>query len=238
MTPITLALESSGPSASVALDNGAAVRVVSLPAGQRGLSGLFPLIQELLRDAGASVHDVGLVCFSRGPGSFTGLRTAATIARMLQFAVGCRVVGVPTLEVIACNALAGAREGDLIAPVLDARGGRFFAAAYRVVGAADLHEVCAPRLFREAELRAALPRDCRLLGDAAPALADPAAAPPAPDVPWQPSAEWVLRRGLLRAAAGQVCRAEEIAPDYLRPPECEEVFDARKAAAQQRRAGC
>jgi hypothetical protein len=46
----------------------------------------------------------------------------------------------------------------------------------------------------------------------------------------------VLVVGRHLAAAGRFCTPEEIVPAYLRPPECEEVYEQRRAEARQRRA--
>lgn len=230
----TLALETSGdaPSIALAIDN--EIRVVGLDAGQRGLTGLFPLIAKLLRDAGVRLADISLLCYARGPGSFTGLRTAATIARTLHWSSGCRVVSVSTLEVIAHAAISRVALGGCLAPVLDARGGRVFAAAYQAGGVEGLEERITPSLFEVATLISSLPENCTLCGSGAgliTAFAHSASLERQP----APTAGSVLERGRVHAAAGRFCRPEQIVPEYLRPPECEEVFEARRAAAIKRR---
>src|SRR5262249_34159952 len=59
---------------------------------------ILPTIESTLAWAGLRMQDLAVLAFSQGPGSFTGLRVAATIARMAQAVAGCRVVAVPTLE--------------------------------------------------------------------------------------------------------------------------------------------
>ena len=67
-----------------------------------------------------------------GPGTFTGLRIAVSTASGLAMSTGVRVVGVSTLEAMA-RTLSG---GDAsVVPVLDARRGEVFTAAYDAAGA-------------------------------------------------------------------------------------------------------
>ena len=261
---------------------------------------LLPAIQQMLAAAGIKPADIQVVAFSQGPGSFTGLRIAATVARMWQAATGCQVVGVPTLEAIARNALApgSGREAGVVPPapsasptriavLVDARRNLVFGAVFEHAAheneaaqhaenrraADELRHVVPAGLFPADSFIADLPRPCALLGDAmpkyeallaglslpappapgvpptpgvptsaAPATAAPATTVPAtglailPEATWFPDAREVLAIGLRRAAAGQFCRPEEILPLYLRPPECEEVYEAKRAAAKARRA--
>ncbi len=231
---VTLALETSGAAPSVALAVGEDVRSVELGGNPRGLTGLFPLLAEIINGSGHSMRDVTLFCYSRGPGSFTGLRTAATIARTLQWSAGCRVIAVSTLEVIATAAAPQLADGECLAPILDARGGRVFAAVYNAKCANGIDELVAPGLFDPAALEKQLPSACALVGGGAtllPASArrvlDPQLAVPSPIS--------VLERGRMLAKAERFTSPEQIVPEYLRPPECEEVYEARRAAAIERR---
>jgi hypothetical protein len=52
---------------------------------------------------------------------------------------------------------------------------------------------------------------------------------------WWPRAGEVLAIGRGLAAAGEFCAPEAILPAYLRPPECEEVYERRRAEAKARR---
>src|SRR5687768_12135976 len=100
-----LALETSGLSGEVALLEGE--RVIAeqwLDPGQRTARSLAPGMKQILQTAGWQPRDVQLVAVTIGPGSFTGLRVGVTAAKTLAYAVGCEVMGVDTLEVIAAQA--------------------------------------------------------------------------------------------------------------------------------------
>jgi tRNA threonylcarbamoyladenosine biosynthesis protein TsaB len=126
---LVLALETSGAvgSAAVRLPDGTILERV-FPEGTTHGTGLFPACQAVLAEAGRTIGQVEVVGVSLGPGSFTGLRVGVAAAKGLVFALGCDLVGVSTLDVLAHNAPAAA-EGRIV-PVLDARRGHVHAALY------------------------------------------------------------------------------------------------------------
>ncbi len=67
-----------------------------------------------------------LMAVGNGPGSYTGLRVAASTALGLARAWGGQVYGVPTLESIACT------HDGIVAVSLDARNNNVYSAMYRV----------------------------------------------------------------------------------------------------------
>lgn len=253
---VFLGIELSSPRGSVALAQeqrpGNVLRR-TLAADRRHTAELLPAIRDLLHEAGLAPADVAVVCFSKGPGSFTGLRVGATVAALWQSATGARVVAVPTLDVIARNALrwptpraaeqepgpAGQEPGRYIAVVTDARQGRVFGAVYewrRDEG--SLQPVIPAALHEAAAWLPALPRPGVALGDAVAKYETElraAGLTPLPPEYALPDAAELLVLGRRLAAAGVFCGPGEVVPDYLRPPECEEVYERRRAAARARR---
>ncbi len=136
--PLILAVETSGRMGSVALAAGPQLLgQQEFSAPMRHSAELFPAIYRLLKDSGKEANEIEQVYVSIGPGSFTGLRIAATLAKTMHLANGARIVTVDTLDVIAANITAydygqqsGMPDVERIAVVLDAKRGQFFAAAY------------------------------------------------------------------------------------------------------------
>ncbi|MBP7222406.1 MAG: tRNA (adenosine(37)-N6)-threonylcarbamoyltransferase complex dimerization subunit type 1 TsaB [Sedimentibacter sp.] len=89
---------------------------------------LMPLIEELMEDLGLKLKDIDFLAVSEGPGSYTGLRIGAALAKSLAFAGNLRIIGVPTMKSLAANIY---DEDKLIVPVMDAKAGRIYTGIYR-----------------------------------------------------------------------------------------------------------
>ncbi len=65
---------------------------------------LIPAIQDLLAQAGLRLAELDAIAFGRGPGAFTGLRTACAVAQGLAFGARARIGGAP-LPLLALDSL-------------------------------------------------------------------------------------------------------------------------------------
>ena len=115
-----LAFDTSTEQLSVALHDGQRMHGVNGPGGAQASAALLPAIESLLAQAGLTVAQLDLIAFGQGPGSFTGLRTACSVAQGLAHGAGRPVVPVPTLLAIGAQAHQALGE-PLIAAALDAR---------------------------------------------------------------------------------------------------------------------
>lgn len=102
---VRLALDASTYAATVAVlvsgEERAALEVAM--RGERE-ERLLPAVDAALREAGVRVADVGDIVCGGGPGSFTPLRIAASIAKGLASALGVPLLAVPSLALVAANA--------------------------------------------------------------------------------------------------------------------------------------
>ena len=124
-----LALDTSTDTMAVALAGPAGVQCHEGEGGARASATLLPRVREMLRAQGLRAAQLQAVAFARGPGAFTGLRTACAVAQGLAVGAGCPVVPVDSLMLVAEDAAAwGATPGDRVAVVMDARMGEVYAA--------------------------------------------------------------------------------------------------------------
>ena len=142
---LILAIETSSRKGSVAIaldGKMLAEKVFSAPL--RHSAEIFPAIRNLLEKFCLKPGQIEHIYISGGPGSFTGLRIATTIAKIMQLAQSVKIVTVDTLDVVAANVINLIPEKNLsasinkqpvisaerVAVVLDAKRGQFFIAGY------------------------------------------------------------------------------------------------------------
>ena len=104
-----LAFDTSTDRLSIAVTDGVRVWQHSGVGGAQASSTLIPAILSLLAEAGLQLGELDAIAFGRGPGSFTGLRTACAVAQGLAFGArggaGMPVLPVDTLMAVAEEAL-------------------------------------------------------------------------------------------------------------------------------------
>ncbi len=228
-----LALETSGRFGSAAVGTETGVLAARcLDDAMSHATALMPAVQELLSTAGWPADTLTDVFVSIGPGSFTGLRIGVSIARTLAWSVGARIVAVPTMEVLARNALRAETPPEHIAPIVDAKQAKVFTAAYRLEHReyVCLRDAC---LAEPGAFLAGLPRPLAVLGEGVPrhrAAVEAAGATVLPEDLWPGRAEEVLAVGLRMARARQFTAARDLVPRYVRRPEMEERWEKRHAA--------
>jgi len=88
---------------------------------------LLPLLENALKQYGASIKDVELFAVSAGPGSFTGVRIGASTVKGLAFVENKPCVAVSALEAMAKNV----SSRGYVCPVMDARRDQFYTALFK-----------------------------------------------------------------------------------------------------------
>ena len=126
-----LAIDSSAVSCSVAVSEDE--RLLASAFVNNGLTHsqtLMPMVAEVLRQAGLTVHDIDLFAVTNGPGSFTGVRIGVAALKGLAFADKKPCLGISTLEAIAANC----DEADaIVIACMDARRAQVYTASFESV---------------------------------------------------------------------------------------------------------
>ncbi len=162
---ITLAIDASTYVGTVAVWRDREL-VAAGEAAMRGREreSLMPAVVDALVRAGARVGDVGLVICGAGPGSFTSLRIAASIAKGIATGTGAPLHAVSSLGLIV--AADNVAAGSWLA-TLDALRGESYVALYEKGEDGRVREAAPPRIVPTSALDAlAEEHGARLVGPA------------------------------------------------------------------------
>lgn len=122
-----LAIETATERCSVALLHRGALIERSELAPRRHAELVLPMAAELLAEAGLARSALDGIAVGRGPGAFTGVRLAVSMAQGLALGLDLPVVPVSTLAALAMQALPA--DGIILA-LLDARMGEVYAGRF------------------------------------------------------------------------------------------------------------
>lgn len=116
-----LLIDTSSQTALLALTENGEVTHSHVLEGAKTLSSkLFPTLESLLKQGGLKVQDLNFIGVGIGPGSYMGIRTAASIAKTLSFGTN-----VPLVEFFSPFAFLPDREGTFTI-VGDGKLGKLF----------------------------------------------------------------------------------------------------------------
>ncbi|MDY6321413.1 MAG: tRNA (adenosine(37)-N6)-threonylcarbamoyltransferase complex dimerization subunit type 1 TsaB [Succinivibrio sp.] len=129
-----LAVETSTENCSAAVLCGNEVFSINEEAPQKHAELILPMCDKVLAQAGLEKQDLDGIVYGRGPGSFTGVRIAASTAQGLALALKLKCAGVVSLEALGMQALYGTDERYAVTAI-DARMGEVYVAVYDKTGA-------------------------------------------------------------------------------------------------------
>jgi tRNA threonylcarbamoyladenosine biosynthesis protein TsaB len=143
------------------------------------LIGVF--VKELLEESGLKPKNLDAVSLSIGPGSYTGLRIGTSFAKGLCYATEIPLITIPTLKIIAQNAIEkhNIDNDALLCPMIDARRMEVYAAVFspcdpeQSKGAYTQITETAPAIIDEKSFAEYLEQGpCLFIGDGAGKCAD------------------------------------------------------------------
>jgi len=233
--PLILAVETSSRAGSVAVAVGQRILAETTFSGpMRHSAEIFPAISGLMERFSLKPRQIEQIHISIGPGSFTGLRIATTLAKTMRLANGARIVAVDTLDVIASNVIdpcfrrgkpAPAKAGERVAVILDAKRNQFFVAVYEYTSATFWKKIVPDSLMTATQFIEKFARSDKpiwLLGDGLLYYKDRFSAQGIrflDEKYWSPRASKVHLLGWQKALAGQFADPLTLQPLYLRKPD-------------------
>ena len=228
-----LAIDTASSTGSVAVVDGETL-LAEITVARRDTHSrrLMNMIDGALDMTGLTMERIDGFVFTKGPGSFTGLRIGLSVIKALALASSKPMVGVSSLAVLAFQARGASL---LICPMMDARNNELYCARYRLMDD-GLAPVMAEKALPPEESVADIAEPCLLIGDGAhryrsffesrlgkcarfAAVADGI-----------PRALTVAQLGLTRLQAHQTDPVQTTVPVYLRKSYAELKKTADKAA--------
>ena len=147
---VTLCIETSTAHCSLALAVGDRVCVRHEKLLRRHNEQVLPMLDSLYQEAGISVRKTQLIGFGAGPGSFTGVRIAASVAQGIGMASGAVVVPMAGSQILLRSAQAAgfaAHPDGLWLTVVPSRADAFYLALYRSGEQGEITAVQDDRLY-------------------------------------------------------------------------------------------
>lgn len=215
-----IALDTATDRASVAAEADGAVHRATLIGARRHAEALPRLIDEVLAAAGAALSQVRGIVVADGPGSFTGLRVGAAVAKAIVRHRGVPLRTAPSLLARAWGT--APRDGRVVLVLTDALRGDVYAAAYRLRDDAVITEL-APTVLRPEQVRERCPGAAAVVTGAPEALTA-AAAPGVPVTSGEaalPDAAALLALRHVRGGTVPVTDVASWEPEYGRPAEAQ-----------------
>ena len=248
-----LAFDTSTELMSIAVQCGGGDKAIvvwqhTAPGGAQTSAHLIPAIQHLMAQANLQFAQLHAIVFGCGPGSFTGLRTACSVAQGLAFGANVPVLPIPTLLAVAEEARhqhAPQQVPWRVWSLLDARMDEMYAACYEFNGS-GWTEIAGGSLIRPEDLDAGPPTVLAGNVFAAYGMRLPAPAPiftnasttntqpgTSQRLEALPTAAALLRLAPALLAAGGGLPADQALPLYIRDKVAKTTLErsAEKAAA-------
>ncbi|MEC7119075.1 MAG: tRNA (adenosine(37)-N6)-threonylcarbamoyltransferase complex dimerization subunit type 1 TsaB, partial [Pseudomonadota bacterium] len=190
---------------------------------------LLPMIDQVLAEVGQPLSALQAIAFSRGPGSFSGVRINAAVTQGLAWANDLPVIAVSTLQAVAQAAYRQLACEQVMA-VLDARMSELYAAAYQIdAGLMQLVGVEQLAGYAEVQWPESWPEraEIAVVGSGAQLLHPVAGAQEWSNMhpKIMPTAIEIAQLGWAALQAGQTVSAADALPVYLRDDAWKKIAD-------------
>lgn len=134
-----LALDTSTATMTVAIHSEEGIVAQKQTKAERNHSiYLVPSIIEALEQADMTMNELEAIVVGKGPGSYTGIRIGASVAKTLAWSLNIPLIGVSSLEAMAAGVIQHQEQCvennhiQLVCPMMNARRGQVYTALYQM----------------------------------------------------------------------------------------------------------
>lgn len=106
---------------------------------------LMPMIRDVIDQAGVSLSDLDAIVLGNGPGSFIGMRIAASVSQGLAHGAGLRIIPVSSLAAIAAEVM-DSSDAETVIVTQDAHMQQVYMGLYSRSSEDLLQPICDERL--------------------------------------------------------------------------------------------
>ena len=214
-----LAIDTATEACSAALMIGERIIERSEIAPRRHAELILPMIEALLAEGGIGKRQLDGIAVGRGPGAFTGVRLAISVAQGLALGLDIPVVPVSSLAALAQDA--PAQVGSPILAVIDARMGEVYAGTFHRATNGLVEPIGSESVGPASKVVVPPNEKWTVVGSGWSAYHDALsqrllAAPRFADGTRCPQAQAIARLAAPQFAAGMVVAPESALPVYLR----------------------
>ncbi len=209
-----LALDTATESCSAALLCGESLIERSELAPRRHAELILPMIESLLAEAGISRRQLDGIAVGRGPGAFTGVRLAISVAQGLALGLDLPVAPVSSLAALALDV---PDNGASVLAVIDARMGEVYAGMFRHVANRLVESIGDESVGRASELILPKSTQWNVIGTGWDAYRDALAARLPGPPRWAEGLRYPQARAIARLAVPQFAAGRGVSPEYALP---------------------
>lgn len=214
-----LAIDTATEACSVAIISQGRVLEHYQLAPRRHAELLLPMIDAVLAETGIHKQQLDAIAVGRGPGAFTGVRLAISVAQGIALGLDIPVLGISSLAALAQD-MTGFAGNAMVLACIDARMGEVYVGAYRrgidglveTIGTESVGPVsalCLPKVERWAVIGSGW-------GSYADELTALIGAPVCADAERYPRAAMIAALAAPRFKHGEGLAPELVLPSYLR----------------------
>jgi tRNA threonylcarbamoyladenosine biosynthesis protein TsaB len=214
-----LALDTATESCSAALLCGESLLERSELAPRRHAELILPMIDSLLNEAGLARRQLDGIAVGRGPGAFTGVRLAISVAQGLALGLDIPVVPVSSLAALAQDVPGddASMQAASILAVIDARMGEIYAGVFRRGTDGLVESVGEESVARASELVLLQSTQWCIVGSGWDAYRDALSAHLSGPPRWADGARYPQARSVARLAQPQFAAGRGVSPEYALP---------------------